>query len=187
MLLPAEDRQRSGPIPYQSTSLSSFAHIILKLSKADSMTGRVLFLVALCLSTPMLSQDGVSRADSRSTIGFEDQTSTKLSGWYANPPGTVSADDHVAHSGHWSVRIHRDAHSASTSSYITRTMPIDFHGKVIELRGFFRLQDVSGFAGLWMREDAHGQMLALENMWSQQVNGSRDWAEYRITLPVMER
>ena len=27
-------------------------------------------------------------------------------------------------------------------------------------------------------------MLSLENMWSQQVKGTHDWAEYRITLPI---
>jgi hypothetical protein len=148
------------------------------------MNVRVLLPGVLFLTIPALAQVAMSRANLQTVIGFEDQTSTALPGWYANPPGTVSADDQAAHSGHWSVRMERNARSPSTTSYITRMLPINFHGGVIELRGFLRLQDVSDFAGLWMREDAHGQMLAFENMRSQKVNGSREWAEYHITLPV---
>jgi Peptidase family S41 len=82
------------------------------------------------------------------------------------------------------VRLQRDAQSAGTFSVITRSLPVDFQGGAVELRGYLRLQDVSGNAGLWLRQDADGQMLALENMQSQQVKGTHDWAQYRITLPI---
>lgn len=144
-------------------------------------------MTALSLSVSTLAQDAASDADVQRVLGFEDQTSATLSGWYTNPPGTVSADDHVAHSGHWSVRLQGDAQSVGAFSVITRVLPVDFQGTTVELRGFLRLQGVSGFAGLWMREDADRQMLLLENMRSQQVNGTRDWAEYHITLPVNAR
>ena len=141
-------------------------------------------MAVLSLSVSSLAQDAATNTNVQRTLGFEDQTSTKLSGWYAYPPGTVSADDHVAHSGHWSVRLTRDVSSAGTFSVITRTLPANFRGSTIELRGFLRLEDVSDLAGLWMREDADGKMLSLENMDSQRVNGTLDWAEYRITMPI---
>jgi hypothetical protein len=78
----------------------------------------------------------------------------------------------------------RDAQSPSNFSVITRKLPVDFNGGTVELRGYLRLQDVSGNAGLWLRQDGDGQMLSLENMQSQQVKGTRDWAQYRITLPI---
>jgi hypothetical protein len=148
------------------------------------MNARAFLLLALSLSMPVQAQDALSRANLQSVLGFEDQTSTALSGWHSYPPGTVSADDQVAHSGHWSVRLQRDTHSAGTFSVITLKLPIDFQGSMVELHGFLRLKDVSDSAGLWLREDADGRMLSLENMQSQQVKGSREWTEYRITLPV---
>jgi hypothetical protein len=139
------------------------------------------FLVA-CM--PILAQPTVSRATLQQSLGFEDQSSTALIGWYANPPDTISADDRVAHTGHWSVRLQRDAQSAGTFSVITRRLPVDFRGGVVELRGYLRLQDVSGNAGLWLRQDADGKPVALENMDSQKVTGTREWAQYRIALPI---
>lgn len=129
----------------------------------------------------------VSRANLQQSLGFEDQTSSVLTGWHAYPPGTVSADDSVSHTGRWSVRLQRDAQSARTFSVITRSLPVDFQGSTVELRGYLRLRDVSGSAGLWLRQDADGQVLAFKNMQAQQVKGTRDWAQYSITLPINPR
>jgi C-terminal processing protease CtpA/Prc len=107
-------------------------------------------------------------------------------GWFANPPGTVNVDNQVVHSGRWSVRFDRNAASETGFSVITRSIPVDFAGGNIELRGYLRTKDVAGYAGLWMREDGDGQMLHLENMASQHVDGTREWTEYTITLPIDE-
>jgi len=139
-------------------------------------------LFAVCL--PAFAQPAVSRTSLQQLLGFEDQTNPALTGWHAYPPGTISADDSISHTGRWSVRLQRDTQSAGTFSVITRSLPVDFQGDAVELRGYLRLQDVSGNAGLWLRQDADGQMLALENMQPQQVKGTHDWAQYRITLPI---
>lgn len=141
-------------------------------------------LLAGVLSVPGLAQDCASRATVQRCLGFEDQAGVKLTGWYANPADTIAADRETRHSGHWSVRLERDAQSGSTFSVITRRLPVDFEGGEIELRGYLRLENVSGLAGFWMREDSGGTMLALENMQSQDVKGTRDWKEYRIALHV---
>jgi hypothetical protein len=125
-----------------------------------------------------------TRATVQQELGFEQQTDAALKGWYTNPPGTVTADDQVAHTGRWSARLERDEKSAGTFSVMTRKLPVDFAGGTVELRAYLRLKDVTGYAGLWMRQDADGAMLSLENMQSQQVKGTRDWAEYHITLPI---
>jgi len=144
----------------------------------------ILTAVSLAASVPVLAQPTVSRTALQQFLGFEDQTSTALTGWYAYPPGTISADDSTSHTGRWSVRLQRDAQSAGTFSVIARSLPVDFQGGTVELCGYLRLQEVSGNAGLWLRQDADGQMLALENMQSQQVKNTHDWAQYRITLPI---
>jgi len=138
----------------------------------------------LAAALPILGQPSASRVLLEHSLGFEDQTSTTLTGWHEYPPGTASADNSVFHTGRWSVRLQRDAGSTGAFSAITRSLPVDFQGSTVELRGYLRLQDVSGNAGLWMRQDADGQMLSLENMQSQQVKGTHDWAQFRIALPM---
>lgn len=147
----------------------------------------VLAAVFLAACVQALAQSNVTRANVQQGLGFEDQTGAVLTGWYSNPPGTVSADNSVSHTGRWSARLQRDAKSAGTFSVLTRLLPVDFKGGTVELRGYLRLKDVSGNAGLWMRQDADGQMLSLENMDSQHVKGTRDWAQYRIMLPINPR
>jgi C-terminal processing protease CtpA/Prc len=118
-------------------------------------------------------------------LGFENEHSgDKPSGWFANPPDTVFNDDKIIHSGQWSVRIERNAQSSGEFSVIGRSISWEFSGKRIEIRGFLRTEDVTGYAGLWMRQDNGAEMLSLENMESQQLKGTHDWAEYKITLPI---
>lgn len=119
-------------------------------------------------------------------LGFENEhTGDTPGGWFANPPGTVFMDDKIVHSGQWSVRIERNAQSAGAFSVIGRPISWEFSGsKSIEMRGYLRTEDVTGYAGLWLRQDNGSEMLALENMQSQELKGTHDWAEYKITLPV---
>ena len=118
-------------------------------------------------------------------LGFENERSgDKPAGWFGNPSGTVFSDDKIVHSGQWSVRIERNAQSNGEFSVLGRSIPWEFSGKSIEMRGFLRTENVTGFAGLWMRQDNGAEMLSLENMQSQQLKGTHDWTEYKITLPV---
>jgi riboflavin biosynthesis pyrimidine reductase len=138
----------------------------------------------LAASVPVLAQTAASQANLQQALGFENQTSTSLTGWYANPAGTVSADNSVAHTGHWSVRLQRDAQSVEALSVIMRSLPVDFHGSTVELRGYIKLQDVSGSAGFWLGQYAGGERVAYKNMEAQQVSGTHDWTHYSITLPI---
>ena len=130
--------------------------------------------------TTPIDQPGLTKI-----FGFENEHSgDKPGGWSANPPGTVFTDDKIVHGGKWSVRIERSAQSQGQFSMIGRSISWEFSGKRIEMRGFLRTEDVTGYAGLWMRQDNGAEMLSLENMQSQQLKGTHDWAEYKITLPI---
>src|ERR1041385_7587456 len=95
-------------------------------------------------------------------LGFENEhTGDTPGGWFANPSGTVFNDDKIIHSGKWSVRIERNAQSNCEFSVIGRPISWQFSGKNIEMRGFLRTEDVTGFAGLWMRQDNGPDMLFL--------------------------
>ena len=132
--------------------------------------------------TPTTSID---QASLTKILGFENEHSgDKPGGWFANPSDTVFNDDKIIHSGQWSVRIERNAQSGGEFSVIGRQISWEFSGKSIEMRGFLRTENVTGYAGLWMRQDNGPEMLSLENMQSQQLKGTHDWAEYKITLPI---
>lgn len=143
----------------------------------------ILAFVSLCpaqaLPTP-IDQPSLTKI-----LGFENEHSgDRPGGWSANPPGTVFTDDKIVHSGKWSVRIERNGESSGQFSAISRSIPWEFAGKRIEIRGFLRTENVTGYAGLWMRQDNGAEMLSLENMQRQQLKGTNDWAEYRIFLSV---
>ena len=157
-------------LQYASSIIFCFAVIIALTSPSCAQT------------TPLTSND---QASLTKILGFEDQPGAdKPQGWSGNPPGTVTIDDKIVHSGQRSVRLERNAQSAGEFSVLGRTIPWEFSGKVIEIRGFLRTENVSGFAGFWMRQDKRSEMLSLENMERQQLNGTHDWAEYKITLPI---
>jgi C-terminal processing protease CtpA/Prc len=112
------------------------------------------------------------------------QSSSPLDNWHAVPAETISVDRTVAVDGKASIRLQRDQASAKGFSVITRSMPIDFAGKRIELRGKFSIRDVDGAVGLWLREDGPTGTLEFDNMDSQHIAGTRDWADYSVSLPV---
>jgi C-terminal processing protease CtpA/Prc len=118
-------------------------------------------------------------------LGFEAQPKGDMpGGWGGGPPGTLFADDKIVHGGRLSARIQRQADSPDDFSTLTNEIPMDFAGATIEFRGFLRTEDVSSFVGLWMREDGETPALAFDNMESRQLNGTTEWKEYSITLPV---
>lgn len=105
-------------------------------------------------------------------------------GWGGGPMGTVVVDGEIVHDGRRCVRIERTAKSPDNFSRLIKAMPMKFSGKKIELRGFIRSENVSGAAGLWMREDERDVPLEFDNMQGQRVDGSKDWEEYSITLHI---
>jgi C-terminal processing protease CtpA/Prc len=153
--------------------------------------------VALLCSAVMLTSASSCSAQTPSTtptdqasltkiLGFENERSgDKPGGWSADRPGTVFSDDKIVHSGQWSVRMERNAQSSGEGSAIGRSISWEFSGQSIEMRGFLRTESVTGYAGLLMRQDSGSEVLSFENMESQQLKGTHDWLEYKITLPIL--
>jgi C-terminal processing protease CtpA/Prc len=118
-------------------------------------------------------------------LNFEaPHTGTMPSGWGGGPPETIFMDGTIVHSGRWAVRLERNAQSPERFTTITKSIPADFAGKTIEWRGFLRTEDVSESTGLWLREDGDAPSLAFDNMRSQHLNGTHEWKEYSISLPL---
>ena len=103
----------------------------------------------------------------------------------AAPQGRFLPEGDVVHSGSWAVILDRSAHPSGNFSTITTAIPIGFTGATIELRGFLRTRDVSGFAGLWMREDGDDAgALEFDNSQRQKFAGTHDWQEFSVGLPL---
>jgi C-terminal processing protease CtpA/Prc len=149
------------------------------------------FLLAVtyvALTLPCSAQDSNSTKSPNplaAILSFEtEHPGGSPAGWGGGPPGTIFVDGKVVHGGRWSVRIERQTGSPSAFSTLTNSIPVDFAGTSIELRGFLRTENVSDFAGLWLREDDESSSVAFDNMQSRQLNGTTDWKEYSITLPI---
>lgn len=104
--------------------------------------------------------------------------------WRGRPAETIARDGAVVHSGEAAVKIQRGAGRGDSVTTLDALIPIDFTGEKIELIGYLRTADVVGYAGLWLREDGSGGVLALDTMQQRGVDGTRDWAEYRVELPL---
>jgi hypothetical protein len=98
--------------------------------------------------------------------------------------GMATLDSVVVHEGRYSGRMERVAGSPSTFSAFPLEIPIDFRGDTLELRGWMKYANVTGYVGLWQRQDGAAGVLAFDNMVQRQLKGTADWAEYRVALPI---
>ena len=128
------------------------------------------------------------RVDRRPELGFERTAKgepaaagDRLPG---GPPSTMALDNVVVHSGRFSCRMDRTASSESNFTTVTFNQAMDFTGQTVELRGWLRRDSVSGYVGLWLREDGPSGVLQFDNMASRGLNGTAEWIEYSVKLPL---
>ncbi len=144
----------------------------------------VLVLV-LASAHHLASRQSGGRPELTGLFDFEaDHTGGTPKGWAGFPPGTFSVDSQVVHGGRWSLRIERKDDSPQGFTAVSKMVPVDFAGTKLELRGFLRTENISGFAGLWMREDDDGGPVAFDNMERRKLKGTTEWIEYSIELPL---
>src|SRR5690349_19273975 len=142
-----------------------------------------LLLLWLALAWNVEAQ--TTRQNLYNIFGFENGTvNTSPAGWTGSPAGTTFIDNSVVHSGRFSARLQRTASSASTFTQLTECIPVDFVGTRLEWKGFFKTEDVVGYAALYMRVDGASSTLAFATLQGLQLDGTRDWEEYSISVPV---
>jgi C-terminal processing protease CtpA/Prc len=105
-------------------------------------------------------------------------------GWRGGDRRTIHVDSSIVHSGKAAARIERTAITEDKFSTLTNSVPVNFGGSRVELRGWVRVDSVSEGAGLWMRQDGPRGMLEFDNMADRRLRGTSDWAEYTISLPL---
>jgi len=68
------------------------------------------------------------------------------------------------------------------------TKPDKYINKRIKLTGYIKSENVSNWAGMWMRVDGpeHNRSLQFDNMKNRPIKGTNDWTKYEIVLDVPE-
>jgi beta-lactamase regulating signal transducer with metallopeptidase domain len=66
--------------------------------------------------------------------------------------------------------------------------PGDFWGKRVRMSAFIKVENITDWAGMWMRVDGEGtnNVLSFDNMQSRPIKGTTDWQQYEIVLDVPE-
>ena len=59
-----------------------------------------------------------------------------------------------------------------------------YKGNKVRLSGLVKSEDVTGWAGLWMRVDKGTETLAFDNMQNRPINGTTGWQRYYVVLDV---
>ncbi len=144
------------------------------------------FLLLIVSQTVVFSQRAVNES-------FEQPDHTK--GWSLgfSRGGAVGylvqLDSSTASDGRFSLSIEPDpAGTTRRFGACFSAIPTDFSGSEITLKAFLKTENISedGMAGLWMRIDGEGEMLAFDNMQDRPVKGTTDWKEYTVTLSLSD-
>lgn len=99
----------------------------------------------------------------------------------------VYSDSAEKHFGHNTPTI-KSVQAKEFATIINSIKPEKCIGKRIEYTAWVKAKDVKGWAGLWLRIDAHNPEnssdLGFDNMQGRPITGTRDWAVYHIVLDV---
>lgn len=119
-------------------------------------------------------------------LGFENSRAGAFpTGWSVWPSDAIFVDDQVVHSGKYSTRIERNEYSSEDFSTLGVCIPLDFEGKKVEWRGFFKTEKVNGFVALYLREDGTSTALAFDSLQRLNVHGTWDWRKDSVFISVV--
>lgn len=119
-------------------------------------------------------------------FGFEKQSSDKelSDGWFQWGDFLLSIDS-VGRTGNKSGKI--TSNEKAKFGCIAYSIPANYEGKIIELQAFMKIKNVkNGYAGLLLRIDGYGDILAFDNMAKKKISGTTDWYRYSIKLDYPE-
>ncbi len=131
-----------------------------------------------------------------SNLSFEkispDNTPLGWGGTMKNEGYKITSDRSVFHDSLTSACLENDEHTGKPIDgfgTITGGMdPGSFLGKRVRMSGWIKTENVTGWAGLWMRVDGQneGEVLAFDNMYAnnRSITGTTDWKKYDVVLDV---
>lgn len=103
--------------------------------------------------------------------------------WFEWGDYELELDSINAQEGKYAAVITSNEQGGSFGS-VAYKIPANYEGDSITLEGYMKIEEVkNGRAGLLLRIDGKGRSLVFDNMGQQNINGTRDWQKYSITLP----
>jgi hypothetical protein len=100
----------------------------------------------------------------------------------------IGTSQDVFHSGK-SAGVVRAKAGAMPDTFCTLMQRIHAHnylGKRVRFSAIVKTQDVSGWAGLWMRVDGKQYASAFDNMQERPIKGTTDWTRHEVVLDVAD-
>ena len=99
---------------------------------------------------------------------------------------SIERDLTVKHEGRATGRLASKGQPKGFGTMMQYFDPAQYRGKRIKFSAFVKAENITSWAGLWLRVDGpeKGRSLAFDNMQSRAIKGTRDWARYEIVLDV---
>ncbi|WP_353064858.1 hypothetical protein RBB77_03735 [Tunturibacter psychrotolerans] len=142
-------------------------------------------LLASCLLTPGFGTSQLLLAR------IPTQTNQAPAGWSlagSNPTSyRTGVDRATAYEGRPSAYLQSNA--SALNGFGTLMQSIDaanYAGKRVRLRASVESQDVTSWAGMWMRVDKQKTTVAFDNMQDRAIKGTHPWNTYDVVLDVPE-
>jgi len=115
-------------------------------------------------------------------------------GWFkaGNKPNSynVGLDKHIFKSGGSSAFIESSESKIEGFGTLMQTCSAqEYFGKRIKMTGYIKSENVSDWAGMWLRVDSKltkQQSLSFDNMQDRPIKGNTDWTKCEIILDVPE-
>lgn len=99
----------------------------------------------------------------------------------------VTTDTKIKQQGNTSMKISSDKKSDRYEAVLLE-IPIHKQGDTITVKAYMKFENVSNFVGLILRLDAgKNQMIEYYDQMEEGINGTGDWKEYSISLPLSGR
>ena len=97
----------------------------------------------------------------------------------------AGVDTGQAHQGHASAFLKSKRPSVDGFGTLMQSVDAEqYQGNTVRLSGLVKSEEVTRWAGLWMRIDKGTEQLALDNMQSRPIKGTTGWQRYYVVLDV---
>jgi hypothetical protein len=99
----------------------------------------------------------------------------------------MGTDSSVHHGGKSSafIKAKPGATEQGFGTLMQMAAPGQYLGKRVRFSAWAKAEDVTGWAGLWMRVDGTGnKMLSFDNMQGRPIKGTQPWTRHEIVLDV---
>jgi hypothetical protein len=97
----------------------------------------------------------------------------------------VGVDKDQAYQGHASAFLKSKNPNVDGFGTLMQTISSEqYQGNRVRLSGLVKSEEVTSWAGLWMRVDKGKEMLAFDNMQKRAIKGTTGWQHYEVILQV---